>query len=143
MDRIKNILKYVDIEKYGTGFIRIREELIDYPSVKVEIKQVGGIIITTIYESKENNGAEKAVEKDIEKVVEKDVEKLSNTQKSILSIIEMSPHITIQVLSKETGINARNIQKHLKQLKDKKFIERIGPDRGGYWKVLKKTINNK
>ncbi|MCJ7790151.1 MAG: hypothetical protein MUP69_08225 [Candidatus Atribacteria bacterium] len=39
-------------------------------------------------------------------------------------------------MSEELSINPSAIQKHIERLKKKIFIERIGPDKGVYWKVL-------
>jgi predicted HTH transcriptional regulator len=42
-----------NIEKYGTGFIRIRKYLEEYPDVKVTIDAVGGFIVATIRQVEE------------------------------------------------------------------------------------------
>jgi ATP-dependent DNA helicase RecG len=61
--------------------------------------------------------------------VEKTVEK-------ILHIIIRHPHITQKELSEVTGLTRRGIEWNLSKLKAHGIIERIGPDKGGYWKVL-------
>jgi ATP-dependent DNA helicase RecG len=35
------------------------------------------------------------------------------------------------------NLSTKAIEKNIKQLKELKLIERIGPDKGGYWKVTK------
>ncbi len=69
--------------------------------------------------------------------VEKDVEKLSRSEKLIFEQIKINSKITAKELSELIGINTRNVQKNIQQLKNKKFIERIGPDKGGFWKICK------
>jgi len=64
---------------------------------------------------------------------------LTDRQKEILDILENNPRITRSQLSQKLQINKSAIYKHLDNLKTKGLIERIGPDKGGYWKV--KTTN--
>ena len=66
-----------------------------------------------------------------------DVEKLSRSEKLIFEQIKINSKITAKELSELIGINTRNVQKNIQQLKNKKFIERIGPDKGGFWKICK------
>jgi predicted HTH transcriptional regulator len=72
-------------------------------------------------------------------IQEKDLENysLSENQLKIMDLIRNNIHITQAELSKHIGINAKNIRIHIAKLKAKGFLERIGPDRGGYWKVVK------
>src|SRR3990167_1212804 len=44
-----------NIEKYGSGFIRIRKSLRDYPEIKFEIKEYcGGVLVTFTQLPREN-----------------------------------------------------------------------------------------
>ena len=65
---------------------------------------------------------------------------LTDRQKEILDILDNNPRITRSQLSQKLQINKSAIYKHLDKLKTKGLIERIGPDKGGYWKV---KTNNK
>jgi predicted HTH transcriptional regulator len=55
----------------------------------------------------------------------------------ILDLIKDNPSVSRKELSETLGINPSAIQKHIQKLKNEGFIERVGGDRGGYWKVLK------
>jgi ATP-dependent DNA helicase RecG len=75
-----------------------------------------------------------------EKVVENNTETSQNvlseeTVEKILAAITNNPLITQAELSKMTGLTRRGIEYNLSRLKEKGFIERVGPDKGGYWKV--------
>lgn len=59
------------------------------------------------------------------------------TQKIIASIKENS-EITRKELSEAIGLTEDGIKYHLKNMQKQGIIKRIGPDKGGYWKVLKK-----
>jgi ATP-dependent DNA helicase RecG len=54
-----------------------------------------------------------------------------------LSSITQNPHITIEELVSVIGIAASKIKENISKLKKKGLIERIGADKGGYWKVVK------
>jgi len=68
---------------------------------------------------------------------EKDTEKESSEKSSekILNLINDNPAITIEELSALLKITTRAIEKNLFKLKAKGLLERVGPDKGGYWKV--------
>ncbi|MFN8258152.1 MAG: hypothetical protein U0W24_20855 [Bacteroidales bacterium] len=56
--------------------------------------------------------------------------------RKILELIEMDIFIIIAELAKKTNLTSRFIERHLKQLQIQNRLQRIGPDRGGYWKVV-------
>jgi len=53
----------------------------------------------------------------------------------VLDIIKNNPSITIDELSAILQKTSRTIERNLKTLKSAGLIERIGPDKGGYWKI--------
>ncbi|MCS5707953.1 winged helix-turn-helix transcriptional regulator [Candidatus Berkiella cookevillensis] len=57
------------------------------------------------------------------------------TEEVILHLLRENPKMTIKELSDAIGIASRNIEMQLSKLKKSKKIERIGPDKGDYWKV--------
>ncbi|MCF6288921.1 MAG: AAA family ATPase, partial [Proteobacteria bacterium] len=71
----------------------------------------------------------KSSEKRSEKRSEKSSEK-------IIKLISRDNKITISELSNEVGIGSRAIEKQLSNLKRQKLIQRVGADKGGYWKIL-------
>ena len=62
---------------------------------------------------------------------------LTKTAIAILNAIIVEPFITREILSEQLKVSDSTIKKYLKQFKDLDLIERIGPDKGGYWKVKK------
>jgi ATP-dependent DNA helicase RecG len=64
-----------------------------------------------------------------QKSVEKSVEK-------IICLIKTNPYITQKELVKETRLSRHGIEKNINILKSKGILERIGPDKGGYWKII-------
>ena len=68
-------------------------------------------------------------------------ERLGENEMSIIDMIGEDAHVTIEELSQEIGISTTAIENNIKKLKKKGIIERIGPARGGKWKVHKEVDN--
>ena len=62
--------------------------------------------------------------------------KLPALQVQILDILKADPQTTVQQLVVATGKSTRTIERHLKTLREKHLLERVGPDKTGYWNVL-------
>ncbi len=94
----------------------------------------------TFKQSREYLKMAEAEEKVGEKVVRKGGQKrwseLTERQAEILQLIKENSKISRKELSDKLNINPSAVQKHIEKLKEKEFIERIGPDKGGYWKAL-------
>lgn len=67
---------------------------------------------------------------------EKNVE-LTETQKSIISLMNDSPTITQDILSRILNVNIRTVQRNIKILLEMGLIERIGATKKGEWIVKK------
>jgi len=53
-----------------------------------------------------------------------------------LELIKQNPYITRIELSNALKINPSAVQRHIIKLKNEGIIERVGGDKGGYWKVV-------
>jgi len=93
---------------------------------------------------------EKIVEKPIEKtsetrekIVEKPIEKIAETREKtvekIIRLIQENPFITSKQLQIETGLKRRGIEYNLQKLQKAGIINRQGPDKGGFWIILKNS----
>lgn len=69
-------------------------------------------------------------------VGEKVGENLSSNQRKILALLQDNPHMAARELAKQVGISSRKIEENIAKLKVLDLLERIGPAKGGYWKVL-------
>lgn len=64
----------------------------------------------------------------------------ANLNKSEIKILDMMaalPEVSMLKLSETIGIVETAIGKNIKKLKDKEIIQRIGPAKGGHWKIIK------
>ena len=54
----------------------------------------------------------------------------------IINLIRKKPNITIQEIEEVTGLSKRAVEWRLKKLREQGKLKRIGPDKGGYWKIV-------
>ncbi|MCD6179130.1 MAG: winged helix-turn-helix transcriptional regulator [Bacteroidales bacterium] len=102
-----------DIEKYGTGFRRVKEWFKDYPELKYKILDLKDFIQIKIFNVTENV-----------------------TENIILKEIENNNKITTNELAKRLNLTRRTIARYISNLKEQDVLKRIGPDKGGYWKII-------
>ena len=122
------------VEKSGSGFLRIRRALRKYKMADPTIETDDHwFTLTFARPDLQKKSIRERLENDetTQKTVEKTVEK-------ILVLIGENKNITQDEISKQTGLSRRGVEWNLKMLKEKGVIERIGPDKGGYWKIIKK-----
>ena len=62
-------------------------------------------------------------------------EKPQKSRKKIVALLSEDGKLSAVALAKKIGISAKSVEKHLSNLKADGIIERIGPAKGGYWKV--------
>ena len=102
-----------EIEKYGTGLVRIRKVLKAFPGLVMRLEEIGNYFkVDLVYHT------QKSTQKSTQKIIQ---------------LIKANPEITISRLALELGISERAVKKHLSNLKKQKLIRRIGPDKGGKW----------
>ena len=118
-----------DIEKYGSGFIRIREAISKYPSMKFSFRETGhGFVTEFSY----------AVQKiSTDKVTDKVTDSLTDNQTTIVHLMRKNEHITTNEIAAKVKISQRKVKENISKLKELGIIERLGSAKGGYWKVLK------
>jgi len=69
--------------------------------------------------------------------VEKTVEEI------ITNMIRTNPKVTINEMIKTTGLTRRGVEYNLNKLKENGIIERKGPDKGGCWQIIQKSLTRK
>ena len=116
------------VEKVGSGIRRMKKAMEDYNlrGPKFKINKNWFVIIF---------GRKKRIP---ERLVEGLVEGLVESQKKILMLISKNPRISKKELAISIGISTTAIDKNISQLKKKGFLKRVGPAKGGYWKILEK-----
>ena len=62
--------------------------------------------------------------------------KLTATAQKVLVLIAEQSNITLEILTERIGVSRETVKRAIKQLKQNGYIERVGPDKTGYWKIL-------
>jgi len=76
-------------------------------------------------------------EKKNQGLVEELVEGLVESQKKILDLVKKLPSISKKELAGHVGISETAVDKNIAQLKKKRLLRRVGPDKGGHWELVK------
>ena len=57
-------------------------------------------------------------------------------QEKLLALIKANPYISVSSIAKECDLSVKTIRNLIDELREDHLLERVGPDKGGYWKVL-------
>jgi ATP-dependent DNA helicase RecG len=60
------------------------------------------------------------------------------TPGKILSLIKKNPSLTIPELAEKMKKSESAVERTVRKLRESKHLKRIGPDKGGHWKVIGK-----
>lgn len=66
-------------------------------------------------------------------------EKLGENRLRILRLMNADPTVSSKKISNSVGISLTAVDKNISLLKDRGFIRRIGPAKGGHWEVIRKN----
>ena len=124
-----------DIEKYGSGFRRIRNEIKQYPTMKLECAEIPNGFLATISYTERKTSSKNIPDTVLGKLPEKTTEK---TTEKILKLIMDNPQISQDKIAEIIGITVDGVFWNIKKLKAKCIIERVGSDKNGYWKIIEK-----
>ena len=122
------------IERYGSGIGRIMDDFKAYGLTAPEFKEVGESFIVTVVKTRQPGFHPNTIHQGM---VERLVERLAESQKKILTLMQATPNISKKDLATAVGISTTAIDKNISALKAKGLLERVGPDRGGHWELLK------
>ena len=64
------------------------------------------------------------------------VDQLAESQMKILELIRINPKVSKKMMSEHIGISTTAIDKHIKSLRKRKVIKRVGSDRAGHWELV-------
>lgn len=98
-----------EVEKYGTGFIRIRKFLLSYPKMKLLFEELNGFIRATLV-TNETDG---------------------KSSGKIIQLMLENKQITIPEIAEQLTQTTRSVEKQLANLRKAGIIQRIGPAKGG------------
>ena len=108
----------------GSGVPRALEA---WPDIEFQDDRNGTLFVATVRRKTLGPG-DLAVEGSAPKTTQK-------TTQKILALISEDPGVTRQQLAEALGITSDGVKYHLSRLQEQGLLRRIGPDKGGRWKV--------
>lgn len=57
----------------------------------------------------------------------------------IFTLLKIDGHYTADVISEKIGKTTRTVQRVIRKLVEKQYIERVGGNKYGYWEIIKKV----
>jgi len=124
------------VEKMGTGLKRIKDEC-KKQGTKLDIETNGYFIIT--FKPSAVITTQKIPRKhpeNTQKIPRKYPEELTLIQVNILESLARDNRLTRGRLAKRLKLSPDTIKENIKKLREKGLLKRVGPDKGGYWKVM-------
>jgi len=85
----------------------------------------------------EENVVENVVDDVVDNVVDNVVDELHETERQVLDVLRTDDTLAAKHIAAQIDKAPRTVQRALTVLKDKGYIERVGTDRNGKWKILK------
>jgi ATP-dependent DNA helicase RecG len=126
-----------DIEKYGTGFVRIRKHLETYPEVVLKLREVGDFFQAELAGDPRWPEMDQTSPEEAPETLPSGIsQKLSELQRAILLGIHEDPGLTRDQLAEAHQKSPNWISRNLRTLQQMGILRRIGPEKGGYWEVL-------
>jgi ATP-dependent DNA helicase RecG len=120
------------VEQVGSGVGRIKE-LMKEANLAEPVFQKEGIF--TVILQRSTNNFEKTTQETTQKTTRKTTQKTENL---IMEFLFKNPKASRAEIAEALGsITEDGIKYQLNKLKKQGKIERIGPDNGGYWKIIK------
>ncbi len=127
-------------ENAGYGFDKMVDGWQSYTGITPEFTSdtsfTKSVFPKAIQSKKSTEATEKVGDRVGEKVGDRVGENLTDNQQLMVTLIREDPYVSAKKLAEKVGISSRKIEENIKKLKDKGVIARIGPAKGGYWKIL-------
>ena len=124
-----------DIEKYGTGFLRVKQWFKDYPEIRYLLTDLEGFMKLKIETIQKHDPVNDPVNDPANDPANDPV---NTRQKLILKLIKKDKYITRTKLAEINNVSVETIKRDIRKLKQKNLIKRIGSDKTGFWQIIDK-----
>ena len=129
------------IEAWGRGYEIIRDA---FEAEHLEVpmfEEVRGGVMATIKREKfialQNKDKVDGTASTTKKTTKKTTKIKDSTVDKILQAIQENPQVTNKQLAELLGLSIDGIYWNMKKMRSNGIIRRVGPDKGGYWEILK------
>ena len=122
-----------DIERYGTGFVRIREILQAYPEILLGVEEIGDFFKVELQQVEPSTPPiTPPISPPISGV---DQIPVTDLERRILELLHDAPTLTGSKLAEDLGIGRGTVKEYLRRLKAKGVLVRKGSTRTGHWRL--------
>jgi len=122
-----------DIEKYGSGYLRVRKEVADYPTMTFQYEETGGGYLVELRYTEQRT---ETVPKDTGVPLNVLLNVPSNVplNEKIVKLIEQQPGAQRKELVAQLDVTEKTVGRYISKLVSEGKIERRGSKKtGGYW----------
>ena len=122
-----------DIEKYGSGYIRVRREISDYPTMQLDYEESGdGFLASVRYQEQKTITTPKTTTKKSTGAINVPLNVPLNER--VLNLIREQPGIRRTELALKLAVTEKTISRHVSMLLKSGSVERRGSKKtGGYF----------
>jgi ATP-dependent DNA helicase RecG len=130
------------VEIWGRGTNRVIEACRRHGAKPPKFEELSGYVYVTFKaQMVAGTGRDSVAVGDIAGSEKSSVKGSEKSSEKILAILAANPGTGAGEIAKSLGISQRAVEKQLAALKTAKRLRRIGPDKGGLWKVIKQKRN--
>lgn len=119
-----------DIERYGTGFVRIRENLQSYPDVELNLEEMGDF-----FKAELRHIAPPITPPITPPIITRDRIVATDLEFRILRLLHDQPRLSASNVAALLQIRRDTVKEYIARLKAKGLLLREGGARGGIWRV--------
>ncbi len=125
-------------EDVGSGTSKIIQWCKEWGLPEPTYEEAGGSFVTVFHNPKPEEGIQKGSEISSEKASEEVRRKCGENAEKVFQAINANLFIKTHEIADQTQLSQRTVENAIVKLKKAGLLKRVGPDKGGYWKVAKK-----
>ena len=131
------------IESWGRGWQKICDGFTAAGLPKPTIESTQGGVLVTFQRNNVNIAKQNSTDtqNNQHNVADNVAEELTERQRIILTLIErhvaQNVAVNTKYLSERLNVNRKTIQRDIAYLQERKLIQWVGPDKTGYWEIIK------
>jgi ATP-dependent DNA helicase RecG len=121
--------------------MRVRKICRDYGIIQPQFSEISNGFMATLYKEERQSQNANIIKEFAEygnvpvNVPVNTPDVLNTLEMNILDEIRQNNTIVLSDIAVKLGVNIKTIKRYVLKLKQKGLLQRIGPDKGGYWKV--------
>lgn len=126
------------VEGWGTGLKRIVDLCKESKIKPPEFLEIGDLLRVNFYRVKKADSLNDRINDSLNKD-SSDSLNLTDIEKKIVKIMLNDPEINVSQLVEQTNVSEPTINRHIKVLKEKGTVIRVGSKKTGVWKISSET----